>query len=69
MNGKADQEPLERSRLALERERDAIFERIRNYPSPITACDEQFNYLLEERDRIGRELARARQAEGERSDP
>ena len=60
----AANEPTEK-RLALERERDQIFERIRSYPSPITACDEQFDYLLEERDRIVSELARARQAETE----
>ena len=45
----------------LEREHDRIYDAIRNYPPPITACDEQFDRLLEERDRISRELARLRE--------
>ena len=36
-----------------------IQERIRNYPQPITACDEQFNWLLDERARVTAELARS----------
>jgi len=35
-----------------------IDEAIRAYPPPIPACDAQYNYLLEERDRIGGELRR-----------
>ena len=31
---------------------DAIYEQIKNYPTPIAGCDEQFNFLLEERDRL-----------------
>jgi hypothetical protein len=31
---------------------------IRSYPSPITACDQQFNYLLDEQRQIAGELAR-----------
>lgn len=42
----------------LENERHRVNEEIRNYPSPIPACDAQFNYLLEERERIAQELKR-----------
>lgn len=44
----------------LTRERDRIYEKLRTYPTPITACDDQFNYLLDERERISQELARIR---------
>ena len=30
---------------------DTIYEQIKNYPTPIAGCDEQFNFLLAERDR------------------
>ena len=42
----------------LESRKNGIFEEIRNYPPPIPACDAQFNFLLEERNRISGELAR-----------
>jgi hypothetical protein len=29
---------------------------IRHYPTPIAHCDEQFNFLLSERDRLSKEL-------------
>jgi hypothetical protein len=45
-------------RAHLEAARERIFAAIRSYPSPITACDAQFNHLLEERARIAGELAR-----------
>lgn len=44
-------------RERLEAERHRINEEIRTYPTPIAGCDAQFNYLLEERARIARELA------------
>jgi len=44
----------------LEREKSRVFERIQNYPSPITACDEPFDQLLAERDRISQALRRMR---------
>ena len=31
---------------------DTIYEQIKTYPTPIAGCDEQFNYLLEERNRL-----------------
>ena len=36
---------------------ETIYEQIKNYPTPITGCDEQFNFLLEERDRLRNLLA------------
>jgi hypothetical protein len=42
----------------LESARRSILAEIRNYPPPIAACDQQFNYLLEQRDRIAGELSR-----------
>ncbi|MEJ2130435.1 MAG: hypothetical protein P8Y95_02145 [Gammaproteobacteria bacterium] len=41
---------------------------IRSYPMPIPACDEQFNSLLERREELSRELARARELSDE-TDP
>jgi len=31
---------------------DTIYEQIKNYPTPIAGCDEQFDFLLEERNRL-----------------
>jgi hypothetical protein len=42
----------------LENARRSVLAEIRNYPPPIAACDQQFNYLLEQRDRIAGELSR-----------
>ena len=44
-------------RNLLEQQRVRIQEEIANYPPPITACDAQFNHLLEQRSQIARELA------------
>ena len=43
-------------RKHLEDKRHRINEEIRNYPTPITACDAQFNYLLEQQREIAQEL-------------
>lgn len=40
----------------LNNQRDAIIDEIRSYPPPIPACDVQYNYLLEQRTRVLREL-------------
>jgi len=45
-------------RIRLERKRDEILERIGHYPTPIPACDVDFNRLLEERARVFEELDR-----------
>ncbi len=36
---------------------ETIYEQIKHYPTPITGCDEQFNFLLSERDRLRNLLA------------
>ena len=43
-------------RNLLEQRKDQSYEEIRNYPSPIAACDLQLNYLIEERDKISHKL-------------
>jgi hypothetical protein len=50
----------------LEAEKQRLYEEIRNYPTPIAGCDEQFNYLLEQQARVVAELNRIRAA-GSRS--
>ena len=42
----------------LEEKLDEVKKSILSYPPPIPACDAQFNYLLEQRDDLPRELAR-----------
>ena len=37
------------SATSLQKELMELNEELGNYPSPITGCDEQFNYLLERR--------------------
>ena len=44
----------------LEAEKRRLYEEIRNYPTPIAGCDQQFNYLLEQQARIAAELNRIR---------
>ena len=38
--------------ITKEEELADILEQIRNYPTPISMCDEQFDDLLRERDRL-----------------
>jgi hypothetical protein len=45
-------------RTRLESEKKSIADEIKNYPRPIPACDQQFNFLLEERTRIFQDLER-----------
>lgn len=40
----------------LESQYKQILDEIRSYPPPIPACDAQFNYLLEKRDRLSIDL-------------
>ena len=42
----------------LDAKRTSMVEEIRAYPSPIPACDAQFNYLLEQRTKQSHELER-----------
>ena len=43
---------LNEFKLQLQKVKSHINKEIGNYPSPIPACDAQFNYLLEERSKI-----------------
>jgi hypothetical protein len=47
-----------RIREQLANERRRVYEEIKKYPTPIPACDAQFNYLLEERATLAQELNR-----------
>jgi hypothetical protein len=58
MPGSAAHSPWAELEDHLENARKSILAEIRSYPPPIAACDQQFNYLLEQRDRIADELNR-----------
>jgi hypothetical protein len=47
-------------RSHLDDKRNVIYEEIKHYPPPIPACDQQFNYLLEQRIQIHQELRRVK---------
>jgi hypothetical protein len=47
---------------ALQKRRAGLCREIRGYPTPIAGCDVQFNGLLEEREALGREIARLDEA-------
>jgi hypothetical protein len=38
--------------------RNALQDEIRNYPTPIAGCDQQFNYLLQKRQQLIEETSR-----------
>ena len=44
----------------LEAEKQRLYQEIRNYPTPIAGCDQQFNYLLEQQASVAAELSRIR---------
>lgn len=55
--------PLRESvRRHLEEKRRPVEEEIRRYPAPIAGCDAHFNYLLEQRALLSRELVRLAEA-------
>ena len=39
-----------------------VKDEIKHYPTPIAGCDEQFNFLLSERDRLTLELTEIRRS-------
>lgn len=43
-------------RAHLEQRRLALADEMRNYPSPIPGCDQQFNWLLDQHHRVRRQL-------------
>ena len=50
------QTPVEGTEIAVRLE--SIYQQIKNYPTPIAGCDEQFAFLLTERSRLQKELER-----------
>lgn len=50
-------------RRHLEDERYRIVKEIGKYPTPIPACDQDYNHMLAERERVNEELARLEEAE------
>ena len=44
--------PTEIARAALINAQTELTDEIRNYPTPISGCDAQYNYLLAERRRV-----------------
>lgn len=55
-------ESLRHAETCLQSEKQRLYDEIRNYPTPIAGCDQQFNYLLEQQAQIIAELARVRAA-------
>ena len=51
-----DQKGKSMEKRAIEALLGNIYLQIKNYPTPIAGCDEQFNFLLAERDRLRDEL-------------
>jgi hypothetical protein len=44
-------------RVHLENKINSLVKEMRNYPTPVSGCDAQFNYLFEQRNKILRELS------------
>ncbi len=69
MNGPAPPHPVasgwEKVRLHLEKRQAETRRQIGDYPRPIPACDQHFNHLLAQRERLSQELAQARAASQE----
>ena len=42
-----------------------VKDEIKRYPTPIAGCDEQFDFLLSERDRLALELTENRRSRGQ----
>ena len=44
-------------RTLLENKKNNVVAEMRNYPTPVAGCDAQFNYLVEQRDMLLRDLS------------
>ena len=51
-----------KEKMALVQRLQSIKDEIKRYPTPIAGCDEQYNFLLSERDRITLELTKIRRS-------
>ena len=56
-------------RSHIEAHKTRITNEIRSYPMPIPACDAQYNFLLEERGRINREMKQLQALSNDPGDP
>jgi len=63
------EDPLREREKWLEAEKMRLYEELRNYPSPVAACDQQLAHLLEKQSLISAELNRIRRAEDSDSIP
>jgi len=63
------EDPLREREKWLEAEKMRLYEELRNYPSPVAACDQQLAHLLEKQALISAELNRIRRAEDSDSIP
>ena len=54
------EDPLREREKWLEAEEKRLFEELRNYPSPVAACDQQLAHLLEKQALITAELNQIR---------
>ncbi|WP_421980580.1 hypothetical protein [Roseibium sp.] len=50
------EDSLDEARAALECARQSIADEIRDYPTPVSGCDAQYNHLLSKRAQITRAL-------------
>jgi hypothetical protein len=56
------EDPLREREKWLEAEKKRLFEELRNYPSPVAACDQQLADLLEKQAQITAELNHMRRS-------
>lgn len=57
-----NEDPLRERKKWLEAEKKRLFEELRNYPSPVAACDQQLAELLEKQALITAELNHIRRS-------
>ncbi len=65
----ASQRAWHEIRERLEQHKSRINVELRNYPPPITACDQQFNYLLEQRASVESEISQITSSEAHCTGP